>query len=101
MSAALFFSVRPSVMTSLRAAGTPWLRLVSPHKSATAATVGFAVGGDHALVDGPGGLDLDVLVACEQRVEAAALLVGEQVAASVQDPPCPVERVGGAAPVAV
>ena len=71
------------------------------HELTALGPVGFAVGGDHALIDGPGGFDLDVLIDGEQRVEACALLVGEQVAASVQDPPCAVEGVGGAAAVAV
>ena len=53
------------------------------------------------LVDRPGGLDLDVRVAGEQGVQPASLSVGEQVGAGVQGPPGPVERIGGAAAVAV
>ena len=51
------------------------------HDLSTTAAVGVAVGGDQALVDGPGGLDLDVLIAAEESLEADALLVGEQVRA--------------------
>src|SRR5674476_509577 len=51
------------------------------HELAALGPVGFAVGSDHALVDGPGGLDLDVLVGGEQVVEACALSGGEQVSA--------------------
>ena len=40
--------------------------------------VGFAVGGDHALVDAPGRLDLDVLRDREQGFETGLLLLGEQ-----------------------
>src|SRR5690606_29966103 len=50
-------------------------------------------GGDHLLVDAPGGLDLDVLVEVEQCGELVFLAVGEQVDAGVQRPPCAVERV--------
>ena len=47
---------------------------------------GVAVGGDHALVDAPGRLDLDVLLDGEQRLDPGGLLVGEQVSAGVQGP---------------
>jgi len=57
------------------------------------APVGFAVGGDHALVDAPGRFNLDVLVDREQRVESCALLVGEQACAGVQGSPRSVQRV--------
>jgi hypothetical protein len=63
------------------------------------ARVGLSVGGDHALVDAPGGLDLDVLVGREQRAQARPLLVGEQVVAGVEGPPRPVERVLSSASV--
>jgi hypothetical protein len=79
MSAARFLRVRPSVMTSVRAAGTP--RLIESmswsHELTAPLPVGFAVGGDHALVDAPGGLDLDVLVGGEQGFQSLLLLVGE------------------------
>jgi transposase len=42
----------------------------------------------------------DVVVGAEQGLEPEVLLVGEQVATSVQDPPGPGERVGGAASTA-
>jgi hypothetical protein len=42
------------------------------------------VGGDHPLVDAPGGLDLDVLIDGEQGRESGGLLVGEQVGTGVQ-----------------
>lgn len=44
------------------------------HQLASLLPVGFAVGGDHLLVDPPGRLDLDVLVGREQRVESVHLL---------------------------
>ena len=37
----------------------------------------MAVGGDHALVDAPGGLDLDVLIGAEQGGQPGLLFVGE------------------------
>jgi len=37
----------------------------------------LAVGGDHPLVDAPGGLDLDVLVGGEQIGQSGLLLVGD------------------------
>ena len=51
------------------------------------------VGGDHPLVDAPGGLDLDVLIDGEQGRESGGLLVGEQVGPGVQGSPGTVERV--------
>ena len=51
------------------------------------------VGGDHPLVDAPGGLDLDVLIDGEQGRESGGLLVGEQVGTGVQGSPGTVERV--------
>src|SRR4051812_49359801 len=59
------------------------------------------VSADDALVDRPGRLDLDVLVDGEQRVEAGALLLGEQAGAGVQGPPGSVERIVTATAVAV
>jgi hypothetical protein len=53
------------------------------HELASLGAVGFAVGSVHALVDGPGRLDVDVLIACEQGLEPEPLLVGEQVDAGV------------------
>jgi hypothetical protein len=66
-----------------------------------AGPVGFAVGGDHALVDPPGRFDLDVVVAGEQGFEPRPLLVGEQAGAGVQGPPGPVERIDLTAPMPV
>ena len=57
------------------------------HLLPTAGPVGFAVGGDHALVDPPGRLDLHVLITPEQRAAPRGLPVGEQVEAGVQRPP--------------
>ena len=71
------------------------------HQLSAAGAVGFAVGGDHPLVDAPGRFDLDVVLAREQLFEAGLLLVGEQVSAGVQGPPGSVERVGGATAVSV
>jgi hypothetical protein len=62
---------------------------------------GFAVGGGHLLVDGPGRLDLDVLIGREQCEQAVLLLAGKQVGTGVQGPPGPVEGVVLAASVAV
>ena len=59
---------------------------------------GLAVGRDHALVDAPGRLDLDVHVG-EELPQPGGLFVGEQVRAGVQGPACGVERVVLAAPV--
>ena len=42
------------------------------HELASLGAVGFAVGGDHPLVDAPGGLDLDVVVVGEQLLQAVA-----------------------------
>jgi hypothetical protein len=61
--------------------------------------VAISLGGDDALVDAPGGLDLHVLVVGEHRGQACALLVGEQVGAGAQHPADAVERVTGAAAV--
>jgi hypothetical protein len=71
------------------------------HECAAAGAVGFAVGGDHPLVDAPGGFDLDVVVGGEQRLQALVLCAGEEVGAGVQGAPGPVQRVVGAAAVTV
>ena len=63
--------------------------------------VGVAVGGDHALVDTPGGLDGDVVLDSEQGGQALVLPVGEEVGAGVQGAAGPVERVVLAAAVSV
>ena len=63
-------------------------------------TVGVAVGGDHALVDGPGRFDLDVLVGVEQVLELDPLVVCEQPRPDVERPPRGVERVASASAVA-
>ena len=69
------------------------------HQPLALGPVGLAVRADHALVNAPGGLDLDVLVDGEQRGQPLLLPVGEQVGAGVQGPPGAVERVVGAAAV--
>lgn len=56
------------------------------HRHPAADPVGVAVGGDRALVDGPGRLDLNVGVTVEQGVKALALLLGERVGTGVQGP---------------
>jgi hypothetical protein len=71
------------------------------HQLAATDSVGLPVGGDHALVDAPGRFDLDVRVVGEQRLEPLLLFVGEQVGAGVQGAAGPVERIVGAAAVAV
>ena len=45
---------------------TQAVRTKLDHELASGLAVGVTVGGDHALVDPPGRLDRDVLVACEQ-----------------------------------
>ena len=44
-----------------------------------------AVGGDHGLVDVPGGLDLDMPIITEQFIQASLLSIGQQISAGVQD----------------
>src|SRR6202011_4322962 len=61
--------------------------------------VGFAVGGDHALVDAPGRLDLDGLRGREQGFETGLLLLGEQRGAAVEGAPRGIKRVALAAAV--
>lgn len=61
--------------------------------------VGFAVGGDDALVDAPGRFNLDVLLDGEHRLDAGALLIGEEVDTGVQGVTGAVERVAGVATV--
>ena len=58
-------------------------------------SVGVAVGGDDALVDAPGGLDLDVVLVGEDGGEPVVLSVGEQLCPGAQDPADAVERVPG------
>ena len=55
-----------------------------PHHLLRLLLVGFAVGGDDALVDAPGRFDLDVLLDGEYRVEAGGLLLGEEARAGVK-----------------
>jgi hypothetical protein len=61
--------------------------------------VGVSVGGDDALVDAPGGFDLDVRVVGEDGGEPLLLAVGKQLGPGAQEPADPVERVPGATPV--
>jgi hypothetical protein len=49
------------------------------HHRAASVAVGFTVGGDGALIDRPCGLDLDMLVDGEQRLQSGFLFVGEQI----------------------
>ena len=63
------------------------------HQFAPPAPVLVPVGGDHPLVDAPGGLDLGMDVVGEQRGEPSGLLVGEQSGTGVQGPAREVERV--------
>ena len=69
------------------------------HLDAAGCPVGVTVGGDHALVDPPGALDLHVPVPSEELVKALVLAVGEQVSPGVQGPPRGVERVALASAV--
>jgi len=68
-----------------------------PHELAASGAVGVAVGADHPLIDPPGGLDVDVFLDREQRVQPGGLLLGEQALTGMQGPPSPVQRVVGAA----
>ena len=63
--------------------------------------VAFAVGFNHASVDPSGSLDLDVLVGGEQSSQPCVPLVGEQFGCGVQGAAGGLERVAGAAAVAV
>ena len=97
--------------SSVRAAGTPALSdSISLTISSRPAPGRGAVGGDHPLVDAPGGLDLDVVVDRRTGPWSGGLLVGEQVGPGVQGSPGTVERVvltaaaagrGGSSPLAV
>ena len=71
------------------------------HLDAASCPVGVTVGGDHALVDPPGALDVHVPVPSEELVKALVLAVGEQVSPGVQGPPRGVERVALASAVSV
>ena len=64
-----------------------------------AGPVGFSVGGDHPLVDPPGRLDLDVLLAREQGLSPQLLPLGQQSGPGVQGSACRVERVARTAAV--
>ncbi len=66
-----------------------------PHHLLRLLLVGFAVGGDDALVDAPGRFDLDVLLDREHRVQPCSLLLGEEAHAGVEGAADPVERVPG------
>jgi hypothetical protein len=55
--------------------------------------VGFAVGGDDALVDTPGRLDSDVVLVGEQRLQPGLLLGGEQPRAGGKGAAGVIERV--------
>src|SRR5665647_1185892 len=48
------------------------------HQRTAGGAVGVAVGGDHPLVDPPGGFDFDVRVGCEQRLDPRVLLLSER-----------------------
>ena len=71
------------------------------HQLSALAAVFVAVGGDHPLVDAPGGFDLDMIIAREQGSEPVLLPVGEEVGAGVQGAARRVERVTGASSVSV
>lgn len=49
------------------------------HEVTTKSGVGAAVGLDEALVDAPGGFDLDMVITGEQVFESGGLFVGEQI----------------------
>ena len=67
----------------------PELLVELPGQEPSPALIRLPVGGHHALVDAPGGFDLDVLVGCEQLLQPVLLLVGEQVRSGVQGPAMP------------
>lgn len=60
-----------------------------------AGPVGITVGGDDALIDAPGRLDLDMLVDGEHRLDPRALPVSRQRFPGVQGAADPVERIAG------
>jgi len=70
------------------------------HQAMATGRVGFAVGGDHSLVGGPGDFDGDVVIVGEQGIKPVLLLVGEQARAGVEGPARRVERVACPAAVA-
>ena len=67
------------MMTSLKAAGTSWLMeaISLGHELTALGPVGFAVGGDHALIDDPHMRRVAGRVACPRgRSGRRGLLVG-------------------------
>jgi hypothetical protein len=54
------------------------------HELFAPGAVGFAVGGDDALVDAPGRFDFGMVVRNEQGLRPVLLFVGEQIVARVQ-----------------
>lgn len=64
------------------------------HEYSAGNAVGCSVGGDHLLVDAPGGLDLHVLLGRKECPDPGLLLVGEEVSSGVQGAPSPVEPIG-------
>ncbi len=79
---------RPRVISSVRAVGTaaPMAVMIFLSSVFAAARSGFAVGGDDALVDAPGRLDLDVRLNGEHDSEPLVLPVGEQLDAALALP---------------
>ncbi|CCI52580.1 hypothetical protein BN13_1880002 [Nostocoides jenkinsii Ben 74] len=70
------------------------------HPGLAGGPAGVAVGADHPLVDAPCRLHFDMLLDGEQRLQAGALTVGEEVRAGVQGAAGSVKRVAFAAAVA-
>lgn len=90
-------------MISLNGLGTP--RLIDSINclisSRPRVRVGLTVGGEHPLVDAPGGFDLDVGVGREQLRQPVLLGLGEQVGAGVQGASRGIQWIAGAASVPV
>ena len=102
MSPARCFRVRPTVRSSIEAAGTPVGQQVDQlsHLAFAAGSVGVAVGADRHLIDAPGCLHLQVRVVGEKRRDSLLLLVCEQVGTGSQHAAGRKPWVPGAAPVA-
>ena len=64
--------------------------------SLAAVSVGVTVGSNYALIDPPGDLDRNMLVARKHRIDAGALVVGEERPTGVESATDPLERVPGA-----
>src|SRR6185503_11404136 len=96
MSARRRHRVRPSWAISSNPAGTRGGSSRSAWSSRPCrAPVGIGVGSDDLLINQPGDLDREVLLAVERLGEAGVLAGREQLDSGAGDAPNPVERVAG------